>query len=86
MGPFFFFLKSFLNPSCPFLLSDTTSTAWQKDSSGNMKRTLNYTVTINNPLIGKFSTATENQVGLQLWKRHKKAKMVELLTAYSFHL
>lgn len=27
-----------------------------------MKRTLNYTVTINNPLIGKFSAATEYQV------------------------
>lgn len=29
-----------------------------------MKRTLNYTVTINNPLIGKFSAATEYQVRL----------------------
>lgn len=38
-----------------------SSTAWEKDSSGNSKRSLNYTVTINNPLIGKFSTATENQ-------------------------
>lgn len=27
-----------------------------------MKRSLNYTISINNPLIGKFSTATENQV------------------------
>lgn len=44
------------------LLSDISSTAWQSDSSGNSKRSLNYTVTINNPLIGKFSTATENQV------------------------
>lgn len=42
--------------------SDSTFTAWQKDSSGNMKRTLNYTITINNPLIGKFSAATEYQV------------------------
>lgn len=49
-----------------FVLSDTTFTAWQKDSSGNMKRNLNYTVTISNPLIGKFSTATEYQVGLRL--------------------
>ncbi|XP_056869538.1 protein Aster-C isoform X3 [Takifugu flavidus] len=37
------------------------STAWQKDSSGNTKRNLTYTVTINNPLVGKFSAATENQ-------------------------
>uniref|UniRef100_A0A3Q3VNT3 VASt domain-containing protein n=1 Tax=Mola mola TaxID=94237 RepID=A0A3Q3VNT3_MOLML len=36
-------------------------TAWQKDSSGNMMRSLNYTVSITNPLVGKFSTATENQ-------------------------
>lgn len=44
--------------------SDNTFTGWQKDSSGNMKRTLNYTVTINNPLIGKFSAVTEYQVRL----------------------
>lgn len=47
-----------------FVLSDSTFTPWQKDASGNMKRCLNYTITINNPLIGKFSTATENQVCL----------------------
>ncbi|KAM4606369.1 protein Aster-C isoform 2-T2 [Polymixia lowei] len=34
---------------------------WQKEASGNMKRGLTYTITISNPLIGKFSTATENQ-------------------------
>lgn len=51
--------------SCPFVFSDISSTAWQKDSSGNMKRSLNYTITINNPLIGKFTTATENQVCLR---------------------
>uniref|UniRef100_A0A3Q0T1L6 GRAM domain containing 1C n=1 Tax=Amphilophus citrinellus TaxID=61819 RepID=A0A3Q0T1L6_AMPCI len=42
-------------------ITDITSTAWQKDASGNMKRRLDYTVTINNPLIGKFSTTTEYQ-------------------------
>ncbi|XP_077591739.1 protein Aster-C isoform X2 [Stigmatopora nigra] len=35
---------------------------WQNDSTGDMKRSLNYTITISNPLIGKFSTATENQI------------------------
>lgn len=45
-----------------FILSDLSLNAWQKDSSGNAKRTLNYTITITNPLVGKFSTATENQV------------------------
>lgn len=50
-----------------FVLSDITCTAWQKDKdSGNMKRRLNYTITINNPLIGKSTTATENQVCLRL--------------------
>ncbi|XP_068160705.1 protein Aster-C isoform X2 [Antennarius striatus] len=42
-------------------ITNASFPAWQKDSSGNMKRSLNYTITINNPLIGKFSTATENQ-------------------------
>ncbi|XP_054478505.1 protein Aster-C isoform X2 [Anoplopoma fimbria] len=41
--------------------TNASFTAWQKDAAGNMKRSLNYTVTISNPLIGKFSTATENQ-------------------------
>ncbi|XP_026056264.1 GRAM domain-containing protein 1C-like isoform X1 [Carassius auratus] len=38
-----------------------SSTSWQREASGGMKRTLNYTITINNPLVGKFSTATETQ-------------------------
>ncbi|KAK3541638.1 hypothetical protein QTP86_033739, partial [Hemibagrus guttatus] len=38
-----------------------TSTSWQREASGSMKRSLNYTITISNPLVGKFSTATENQ-------------------------
>uniref|UniRef100_A0A3Q3VX28 VASt domain-containing protein n=1 Tax=Mola mola TaxID=94237 RepID=A0A3Q3VX28_MOLML len=42
-------------------MTDGSVTAWQKDSSGNMMRSLNYTVSITNPLVGKFSTATENQ-------------------------
>lgn len=44
------------------LFSDASFTPWQKDASGNTERSLNYTITINNPLIGKFSGATENQV------------------------
>ncbi|XP_060717451.1 protein Aster-C isoform X1 [Tachysurus vachellii] len=42
-------------------ITGATSTSWQRDASGSMKRSLNYTITINNPLVGKFSTATENQ-------------------------
>ncbi|XP_034004133.1 protein Aster-C [Trematomus bernacchii] len=41
--------------------TNASSTAWQKDASGHMKRCLNYTISISNPLIGKLSTATENQ-------------------------
>ncbi|XP_034052582.1 protein Aster-C-like isoform X2 [Gymnodraco acuticeps] len=41
--------------------TNASSTAWQKDASGHMKRSLNYTISISNPLVGKFSTATENQ-------------------------
>ncbi|XP_062841903.1 protein Aster-C isoform X2 [Trichomycterus rosablanca] len=42
-------------------ITGATSSSWQRDASGSMKRTLNYTITISNPLIGKYSTATENQ-------------------------
>nr|XP_015810673.2 protein Aster-C [Nothobranchius furzeri]XP_015810674.2 protein Aster-C [Nothobranchius furzeri] len=42
-------------------ITNVSFNAWQKDSSGNMKRTLNYTIAINNPLIGKFSAVTETQ-------------------------
>ncbi|XP_041669984.1 protein Aster-C isoform X2 [Cheilinus undulatus] len=52
------FMRRFMNIR---KITNTTFTAWQKDPSGNMKRNLNYTITISNPLIGKFSTATENQ-------------------------
>lgn len=42
-------------------ITNSSFNPWQKDATGNRKRSLNYTITINNPLIGKFSTATENQ-------------------------
>ncbi|XP_036414598.1 protein Aster-C [Colossoma macropomum] len=42
-------------------ITGVTSSSWQRDTSGSMKRSLNYTITITNPLVGKFSTATENQ-------------------------
>ncbi|XP_069015499.1 protein Aster-C [Embiotoca jacksoni] len=53
------FIRRFMNVR---KITNSSFTAWQKDASGNMKRSLNYTITISNPLIGKFSTATENQV------------------------
>ncbi|KAF5903635.1 GRAM domain-containing protein 1C isoform X1 [Clarias magur] len=42
-------------------ITGITSTSWQRDASGSMKRNLKYTITISNPLVGKFTTATENQ-------------------------
>ncbi|XP_031439436.1 protein Aster-C [Clupea harengus] len=42
-------------------ITGASSTPWQREATGCMKRTLNYTVTITNPLVGKFSTATEYQ-------------------------
>ncbi|KAG7225022.1 hypothetical protein INR49_014477 [Caranx melampygus] len=42
-------------------ITNASFNPWEKDPSGNRKRSLNYTITISNPLIGKFSTATENQ-------------------------
>uniref|UniRef100_A0A7M4E7E2 GRAM domain containing 1C n=1 Tax=Crocodylus porosus TaxID=8502 RepID=A0A7M4E7E2_CROPO len=41
---------------------DAVSTPWNRDGSGNQLRTMTYTVTINNPLCGKFTTATEKQI------------------------
>ncbi|XP_066555168.1 protein Aster-C isoform X2 [Amia ocellicauda] len=42
-------------------ITGVVSSPWQRDSTGAKKRTLNYTITITNPLVGKFSTATETQ-------------------------
>ncbi|XP_047424144.1 protein Aster-C [Mugil cephalus] len=52
------FIRRFMNIR---KMTNSSFTPWQKDASGNRKRSLNYTITITNPLIGKFSTATENQ-------------------------
>ncbi|XP_063063544.1 protein Aster-C [Engraulis encrasicolus] len=42
-------------------ITGATSSPWERNASGCMKRSLNYTITITNPLVGKFSTATEHQ-------------------------
>ncbi|XP_043547184.1 protein Aster-C isoform X1 [Chiloscyllium plagiosum] len=42
-------------------ITDLISTPWEKEENGNQARTLKYIITITNPLIGKFSTATEKQ-------------------------
>ncbi|XP_072513769.1 protein Aster-C [Salminus brasiliensis] len=53
-----YFSRRFMNAR---KITGTNSTSWQRDASGSMKRSLNYTITITNPLVGKYSTATENQ-------------------------
>ncbi|XP_063812864.1 protein Aster-C isoform X2 [Pseudophryne corroboree] len=40
---------------------DLEFSPWQLTDGGNQTRTLTYTITINNPLIGKFTSATDNQ-------------------------
>lgn len=52
------FIRRFMNVR---KMTNASFNTWQKDPSGHMKRSLNYTITISNPLIGKYSTATENQ-------------------------
>ncbi|XP_048454282.1 protein Aster-C [Rhincodon typus] len=42
-------------------ITDLVSTPWEKAENGNQIRTMKYVITITNPLIGKFSTATEKQ-------------------------
>lgn len=52
------FIRRFMNVR---KITNPSFNPWEKDGAGNKKRSLNYTITINNPLIGKFSAATENQ-------------------------
>lgn len=52
------FLRKFANAR---KITDLVVGRWEKDMNGYQTRTLKYVITISNPLIGKFSTATENQ-------------------------
>ncbi|XP_053311281.1 protein Aster-C [Spea bombifrons] len=56
------FIQKFLATRKVF---DVDFSAWQPDGSGNQTRTGTYTITINNPLIGKFTTATDKQTLLK---------------------
>ncbi|NXN98066.1 GRM1C protein, partial [Rhinopomastus cyanomelas] len=66
------FMQRFLNSRC---IVDAVSTPWNRDSNGNQLRTLTYTVTINNPLCGKFTTATEKQI---LHKQSQKGQSYQV--------
>ncbi|XP_007431793.1 GRAM domain-containing protein 1C [Python bivittatus] len=63
-------------------ITDTVSTSWNRDNGGNQLRTLTYTIMLNNPLIGKFTTATEKQV---LHKRSHKDRSYRVDTEVVTH-
>uniref|UniRef100_A0A8C5MTU6 GRAM domain containing 1C n=1 Tax=Leptobrachium leishanense TaxID=445787 RepID=A0A8C5MTU6_9ANUR len=56
------FMQRFLDSRKVF---DLEYTPWQSDGNGNQTRTLTYTITLNNPLIGKFTTATDTQTSFK---------------------
>ncbi|XP_025938346.1 GRAM domain-containing protein 1C isoform X2 [Apteryx rowi] len=66
------FMQRFLSSRS---IVDAVSTPWNRDTSGNQLRTLTYTITINNPLCGKFTTATEKQV---LHKQSQKGQSYQV--------
>ncbi|KAM4701262.1 protein Aster-C isoform 2-T3 [Discoglossus pictus] len=61
---------------------DLEASPWQADSSGNQLRTQTYTITINNPLIGKFTTATDKQV---LYKESQEGQLYVIDTEVFTH-
>uniref|UniRef100_A0A8D0BJ29 GRAM domain containing 1C n=1 Tax=Salvator merianae TaxID=96440 RepID=A0A8D0BJ29_SALMN len=63
-------------------ITDAVSTLWNRDIEGNQFRTMTYTIMLNNPLIGKFTTATEKQV---LHKRRRKEQSYRIDTEVVTH-
>ncbi|MEE6473383.1 hypothetical protein FKM82_009988 [Ascaphus truei] len=61
---------------------DLEATPWQTDGNGNQTRTQTYTITINNPLIGKFTTATDKQV---LYKESQEGQLYLIDTEVVTH-
>ncbi|XP_072470060.1 protein Aster-C isoform X2 [Notamacropus eugenii] len=50
---------------------DVVSTPWNVETGGNQLRTMTYTIVLNNPLTGKFTSATEKQT---LYKESQEAR------------
>ncbi|XP_072254526.1 protein Aster-C isoform X1 [Pyxicephalus adspersus] len=61
---------------------DLESSPWKLDVNGNQTRTLTYTITINNPLIGKFTTATDKQI---LYKESQEGQYYSVDTEVITH-
>lgn len=50
---------------------DVVSTPWNIEPGGNQLRTMTYTIVLNNPITGKYTTATEKQT---LYKDSREAQ------------
>ncbi|XP_044526022.1 protein Aster-C [Gracilinanus agilis] len=50
---------------------DVVSTPWNVETDGDQLRTMTYTIVLNNPLTGKFTSATEKQI---LYKESQEAR------------
>ncbi|XP_075053512.1 protein Aster-C isoform X2 [Mixophyes fleayi] len=73
------FMQDFLSSRKVF---DLESTPWQPADGGNQTRMLTYTITINNPLIGKFTSATDNQT---LYKDSQEGQLYAVDTEVFTH-
>ncbi|XP_054830413.1 protein Aster-C [Eublepharis macularius] len=73
------FMQRYLNTRN---ITDTVSTPWNTDAGGNQLRTMTYTLVLNNPLVGKFTTATEKQV---LHKQSHKGRLYRIDTEVFTH-
>ncbi|CAI9621591.1 unnamed protein product, partial [Staurois parvus] len=61
---------------------DLESSSWQPDGNSNQTRTLTYTITINNPLVGKFTSATDKQI---LYKESQEGQLYNVDTEVITH-
>ncbi|XP_069058772.1 protein Aster-C isoform X2 [Pleurodeles waltl] len=61
---------------------DLEATPWQKEPGGNQQRTLTYTITLSNPIIGKFTAATDKQV---LYKESQEGQLYLVDTDVATH-
>ncbi|XP_078512786.1 protein Aster-C isoform X2 [Lissotriton helveticus] len=61
---------------------DLEATPWQKEPGGNQQRTLTYTITLSNPIIGKFTSATDKQV---LYKESQEGQLYLVDTDVATH-
>ncbi|XP_069491988.1 protein Aster-C isoform X2 [Ambystoma mexicanum] len=73
------FMAKFLKSRKVF---DLEATPWKKETSGNQLRTLTYTITLNNPIIGKFTSATDKQV---LYKESQEGQLYLVDTEVATH-